>query len=990
MKVFIVEFDLYKNVGGGQTAYRRLIETNPNIEFWYLGLDEKSQACRPVNARMVPFRLEYRTTFGRRPSDTHPPHWATHAFVDANNAAASVAGMEFDVVEIPDFRQYGAMLPPAMRRHDVRVGRFSVSMHGVLSISRALDWPNPPGLNLSLDLQEKLQYRAADTRYGISLDYIDAWSEATGMAAHYLHPMRLLDPPRPSLPPPSTAPPGIYFIGRTEKRKGPDIFVEMAWWLPRDLYGEAAIIGPESLTEYGEGANIYLNRLTAHRHSDVAILPSKTPRQLAELFAARSLVFLPSRYDTLNLVALEALFAGCPTVVGSSAGVCRFLRDSFPKVPFVEMDMRNIYGCLPEVRAVLADYDGYRQRLVEALRDSPVTVDGPSLEEIYNSPPLPDVAVRKQMDQWYAVLTRRYEGETKSLRAQVRWAVVKTAKYTMPRGVRSRLKPLVKKTLRTIRTAPYLLRKRVTKSLYRWDAAAVWFAFRGRKMARRYKRMFQIAESTQRNLDKKIELAWPMAAKQRFDRARVWTEIARLERMRGNDLAAVTYELRVMRALGEDRFALLPGVVNTLRVHGFDRESRAAQAMYGPIDSRQSACDELLRGALTEHAVNPKHEFEFVDDRRPSGDYRVSIIVSLYEAADKLSFFLQALRNQTLFQSGRVEVILVDTGSPGRDYEVFQNVSPSLNMPIAYARSSQRETIQSAWNRGISLSRAPYLAFLGVDEAVLPDALEVLAGELDADPKLDWVQGSSLVTDVDHLGTWKRDVMIYNRTPYAETLPYLETCYMTYVGSLYRRSIHDRCGYYDTGFRAAGDTEFKNRALPLIKTKTLPRVLGIFWNYPDARQTQSPRAEIEDLRAWYLHRTPSGVRYAFENRDPQETVSLFFKCLRYRKSFCRHISTDVEYAHNLAEYLGRTSPGVLAEGHATAVRRVLEAYRSLEWLPRLSRTAPARAALRVHRLINKAAAEQRALGPEGVDPLYGIFNDNRYEQHTFVWRSASA
>jgi glycosyltransferase involved in cell wall biosynthesis len=990
MKVFVVEFDLYQNIGGGQTAYRRLIETNPDIEFHYLGWNETAEAPRPANARMIPYRFAYRTTFGRKPHDTHPPHWAYSIFVDANNLAASVAGQEFDVVETPDFRQYGSLLRPALVWHGVRFGRISVSMHGALSISRALDWPNPPGINLTLDLQEKLQFRAADTRYGISRDYIEAWSEATGLQTHYLDPMRMLEPPRPVYCKPSRNPPSLYFIGRTEKRKGPDIFMDMVWWLPRKLYSQAAVIGPESITEYGEGSNTYLRGFDAVRSKDVAIMPSMTPSELGELFAGRAMVFLPSRYDTLNLLALESLFAGCPTVIGSSAGVCRFLRESFPQVPFVEMDMRNIYGCLPEVRAVLQDYDNYRWRLVESLEKSAIRVDGPSLAEIYNSPPCPDAGVQKQMDQWHAELSRYYEAESRSLAVQTRWTAIKTARRLVPHKTRKKIVRISSNLRNAISLTRVFLRKRILESKYRWEVAAAMHGLHGRRLARRYKLLMRKSESTRRKLDKKMEKAWPMAGKFRVDRARIWTEIARLERMRGNDLAAVTYELRVMRALGEDRLALLPGVVNTLRLHGFERESLAAAAMYGPPEKREEACAALLHEALAAHAEKPDFQFDRIDDRRQGEGYRVSVIVSLYNAADKLSFFLNALQNQTLFNKRGAEVILVDTGSPGRDYDAFRAAMRSLKMPVVYARSSKRETIQNAWNRGITLSRAPYLAFLGVDEAVLPDALEVLAKELDRDPNLDWVQGSSLVTEVDRLGTWKRDIMIYDRSDYEPVLPYLETCYLTHVGSLYRRSIHDRCGYYDTTFRAAGDTEFKNRALPMIQTKTLPRILGVFWNYPDARTTQSPRAEIEDLRAWYLHRTPAGVEYAFGKRDPQETADLFYKCLSYRKSFCKHLSTDVEYAHNLAGYLSRTSPGMLDERHAEVIRRVLAAYRSLEWLPRLSRWMPARQLLRVVRLLHKAEAEHRALGPPGLEPLYGIFNDNRHEQHTHVWRKAAA
>ncbi len=41
LRVLVVEFDLFDSVGGGQTAYRRLIAANPHIDFYYLGVEEK-------------------------------------------------------------------------------------------------------------------------------------------------------------------------------------------------------------------------------------------------------------------------------------------------------------------------------------------------------------------------------------------------------------------------------------------------------------------------------------------------------------------------------------------------------------------------------------------------------------------------------------------------------------------------------------------------------------------------------------------------------------------------------------------------------------------------------------------------------------------------------------------------------------------------------------------------------------------------------------
>jgi glycosyltransferase involved in cell wall biosynthesis len=988
MRILITEFDLFGTMGGGQTVYRRVIETNPQIEFCYFGLEEPATTPRPPNARMFRYREEYRRDFATPPRDTYPPSWTYQNFIQAGNFAASVAGEEFDVVELADFRDFGSMLRPAMAFHGVRAGRTALAMHGRLSTSLSMDWASQGCIDQTLALRENVQFRVADTRYAISRWYLDQWQAEVDLPAHYLHPLRFLELPRLVPCRSSSEPPSICFIGRTEKRKGPDIFLEIARWLPRTSFREAAIIGPESFCGNGPGANYYLRQMLGNRRDRAEIRPAMNAAELARLFAGRTLVFVPSRYDTLNLVALESLFSGCPTVIGSGAGVCSFLRENYPRVPFVTLDISNMYGCLPEIRATLADYDGYRQRLVAALEEAKPEISGSSLEEIYRSDPCPDAGLARQTAKWYVQLMRIYEAANRPSGSRLKWTVATTARALLPRRARSKLRGLRNRARRTIDSAPETLRRWMLRSVLRGDAVISYQGTKAYRLASAYRSLLSLPEHSPYDLDLKIQELWSLAEEQRVDRARIWAEIARLERMRGNDLTAAAYELRVIRAVGRDRLDLLPSAVATLQQCGFPREADAAEAMFGSPRTKVVDCLRLLEDASARHRLNRGGSWEKIDDRRNSASPRVAVIVSLYQAADKLSFFLHALRNQTLVRHGQLEVILVDTGSPAHEYDVFNAIAPSLDLSVVYARSAQRETIQSAWNRGIALSRAPYLAFLGVDETVFPEALEILAAELDADPSLDWVQGNSLVTSVDRHGTWQRDVMTYRRDGYRRTLVYLDTCYLSWVGALYRRSIHDRFGYYDASFHAAGDTEFKNRVLPFLKTKSLPQTLGLFWNYPDERTTESPHAEIEDLRAWYLHRTQAGVQYALGRHDPQEALDLFCQCLRYRKSYCKHQSTDLEYALQVAAYLKAKCPGVLAEGLQRGLVRLLRAYRSLDWLPRISPFTPARQLLQVRRITKAVQASQQGLLPRGVEPLYEIFNDNRFEQHDRTWRSA--
>lgn len=975
MRVFLAAFDLFSTTGGGQTVYRRLIETHPKIDFFYLSRSEGKSASRPANAHALAYKENY---FARTPAPEsfaqEPLSWLFMDFLRANNIAASAAGRSFDVVELPDYENCGALLRPALRGHGVNFGRLVLSLHGNISTSLSLDWGGEKTNFPGLEWREKVQYQIADARYGISQGYLDAWEKKGGRKGFCLSPLRFVPAPKPRVAAAGGGSPDINFIGRTERRKGPDVFLEIASWLPRASYGMVSIIGPESIGPTGLGANFYLKRMISHRGLDARILPGMSPHELDSVFAARTTTFLPSRFDSFNLLALESLFAGSPTLIGSGAGVCRFLKESCPQIPFLTIDMRNVYGCLEDIKGFLSQYDGHRDRLSEALARVNLDVADAGLERIYEAVPDKDDDLAKQSELWYEQLRRIYDRERGSPVAAARRVAVGLSRTFLSHKQEHHLRAL----LSPLRPAGFkhLLKTNITAWSRIADARLADQAFQGLRLAGKYHKAFVAPEGSEGERSEKLRLLWKLAEELKVGRIRLWNEISRLERLRGNNFMASVYAIRVMRILGEDRFGELPFAAKALEAEGYGNEAKTIQALYGPVEQRLKSGAALLKEAEETGRRRPEfnEDFEIKDERRKASGYRASIIISLYNAADKLRSFLGALSNQTMVKSGQAELIFIDSASPSDDYHVFKESRDISGMAAVYARTRKRETIQCAWNRGIALSRAPYLCFLGVDETILPDCLEILAAELDSDPALDWAQSNSLVTQVDSDGTWRDDIMMYDRAGYRQDLVYLEKCYLSWVGALYRRSIHERFGYYDPSFGAAGDTEFKLRLLPSIKTKFIPKMLGVFWNYPDERTTQSPRAEIEDLRAWYLHRSLAGVHYAFSKREPREAEALFYDSLRYRKSYCHHLSTDIEYALHLADYLREKSPGSPVLKQAEPAARVLAAYRGLEEFP-ISRLGPLLELSRVQSLISK------------IKGHYRIFNDNRYEEHSNVWRS---
>jgi hypothetical protein len=501
----------------------------------------------------------------------------------------------------------------------------------------------------------------------------------------------------------------------------------------------------------------------------------------------------------------------------------------------------------------------------------------------------------------------------------------------------------------------------------------------------RYDALHWMGEHSIALLEEKYRRAEQLYSGQLFDRVRMLRALARLAALRGEELLACAYRVRAIRLLGTDARHDLPLVRRALEKLGFGAEADALAAIYEDPLCAPERCQLLLETALAAHRQPPRPgAFERFDDRRYSEIPRVAVIVSLYNAATKLPLFLHALRSQSLLGRRQVELILVDSGSPSDEYAALCQTLVNFSLPYLYVRTAARETIQTAWNRGIALARAPYLSFLGADEAVTPDALAILADALDADPSVDWVEGDSLLTEVDGRGAWLRDVMVYDRDGYTPNHVYLETCYLSWVGAMYRRSIHDRFGYYDGSYRAAGDTEFKNRVLPFINTQRIAQLLGVFVNHPEPRATASPIAELEDIRAWYLHRTLGGLRYAMQRHDPCEVERLLLLALCYRKSYTTHFSSDVEYAAQVATYLKERLPTSPILGLAPGIHRLLKAARAHDHIEPLTPEGFG-SAWAGSRETWAAVTVEHNSSPWLKQVDYQHRRDNRHEQHSFLY-----
>ncbi|MGX9961874.1 glycosyltransferase [Roseomonas sp. F4] len=1022
--VLILDSDLFGQVGGGQSVYRRIIEQRPQDAFFYFRRDEAADAPRPGNAFGIPLTWHLTPVPQAVPAAQRHFLWVWHI---ARNMAQSVAEtlgrVDFDVVDAPDYAQIGPFIRPALALEQCRVGVVAVSLHGTLSDAFRGGWPgggDQASALAELRLRESLQFRGADARYAISRRYAAAWRRRAPLEVNHLDPLVVTGAPAPRPASRGEGAPDLVFAGRREKWKGPDLFIDAAWCLPPDLYRRLLLIGPDGPNRTGVGSEATLRSVARLRGLEHRLeMPgglSSTAMQAQ--FQDRTLLLVPSRHDTFNLTALEALCAGCPTVVSDRAGVSDWLREQLPSLDWTVSAIDCSRGLADTAETILRDYDGHRDALAEALQRAALQPDHASLSGIHLPGGATDVRAREAAIELAAQLAPGLVDARTNPRLRAKTAM-RQGVHSFGGWVRAVAGPRSgvllpaesRARIRAVLSAPGLMGKGAALAWQLRDVVGTQLGrhsssfnrindllARSRQLhglsalPQSMAKLRDMPDRSAKEAEAKLRYLTSLVPSHRAGRLALFREMARLERRLGNPLTAATYLLRTLRWTGQDARGDLPFIVQTLRDHSFRYEAETCAAMFDGAEDSRDRCLALMRDAYQRNLSKPELPLAQLDDRRGESRPRAAVIVSLYNAADKLPTLLAMLARQTLARQGGVEVILVDSNSPADEHGAFARFAAEHpDLPIVYARSAERETIQAAWNRGIRLARAPYLAFLGADEGLHPDALRILAEKLDEEASTDWVMADSIVTNVDRHGVYDSDIMPYDRTGFRQDKVYLETCYLSWVGALYRRSIHERFGWYDESYRAAGDTEFKNRVMPHIRSAHVPLPLGVFNNYPEERTTQHPRAEIEDLRAWYLWRTPAGMDYAFARRPVAEAVELLHDCFGYRKSYCGHLSTDYDLAEAMSDHLMRRAdaPDFAAAAWQES-RRAIALLRDFEAPPDMEERAGFAMSSGIWglgRLRDANALAHRQQSRIGLPalPRFDVFNDNRYEQHWWSW-----
>lgn len=217
---------------------------------------------------------------------------------------------------------------------------------------------------------------------------------------------------------------------------------------------------------------------------------------------------------------------------------------------------------------------------------------------------------------------------------------------------------------------------------------------------------------------------------------------------------------------------------------------------------------------------------------------KISAIVSVFNAGEFLDHKMESLLSQTICDNNRLEVILVDANSPDLNDKYLLDGLNRLEASVKVINLPHRVGVYHAWNIGIQAATGDYIANSNVDDPLLPDAYEVMAGELDRGADVVYGNWWATTTKLPTADSWQPYLLQPGDYPLGQShyanLPVsaarlADSCHWS-CGVMWRRNLHERIGWFDPSFSICGDYDMWCRMmLDGCKVVALPQTLGWFY-----------------------------------------------------------------------------------------------------------------------------------------------------------------
>lgn len=246
---------------------------------------------------------------------------------------------------------------------------------------------------------------------------------------------------------------------------------------------------------------------------------------------------------------------------------------------------------------------------------------------------------------------------------------------------------------------------------------------------------------------------------------------------------------------------------------------------------------------------------------------RISVITSLYNSQNYLQGYFNALSE--IVNKEELEILLIHNAANAEELAIINSRLPQF--PFIKHIRVEREGLYNTWNRGVKLATADYLTVWNVDDVHLPESLKNQADALDQNPGAALAYGDFII--VNNYGDTEGYAM--NEPEFSSSDPTFLRRHHIGCFPMWRKSVHDKIGYFDEQFRLIADLDFQIRVAKSFAMIKIPQQLGYYLEGTPGNLSSNSR--IQDMEHTVLH-----IRYGNFN---QIFLTYFFESLVKFKLF---------------------------------------------------------------------------------------------------------
>jgi glycosyltransferase involved in cell wall biosynthesis len=235
-------------------------------------------------------------------------------------------------------------------------------------------------------------------------------------------------------------------------------------------------------------------------------------------------------------------------------------------------------------------------------------------------------------------------------------------------------------------------------------------------------------------------------------------------------------------------------------------------------------------------------------------NYRCSSFCSLYKGEKFVQGYLEDMLKQSIFDD--IEFIFLDCASPENEKDFILPLTEEYSN-IKYHKLDSDPGLYAAWNIAIKMCSSNLIGNWNIDDRKNINSFEILVKCFDRDPDLDVAYGLTYVSTIANEK--------YENNDYSQIYPYLPHSFENLLRNnsphcmpLWKKSLHDRFGYFDENYKTASDGDFWLRcAVGGARIKMVNHPVGLYYENPTGRSTNPETlkemiGEVNSMRSKYF------------------------------------------------------------------------------------------------------------------------------------------